>query len=80
MGLSGLGGSGGSMLSGSQQNSGLTPLEKIQEDGSAIRNITRTDFVVQFAWVPIPLTERTDTPVVVEQAVEVVEEAESDSE
>ncbi len=77
---SGDSGMGGAIMSGTQQSSGLTPLEKLQEDGSSVRDITKTEFVVQFAWVPIPLRERTDTPVVVEQAVEVVEEAESDSE
>ena len=76
MGLSGLGGLGAS-TTGRQQGSGLTPLEQIKKDESEVRLITRTDFVVQFAWVPIPLAERSDTPLSAEQNVA---EGESDSE
>ena len=52
----------GATGSGARQPDGLTPLEKLQSEESEAREITRTDFVVQFAWVPIPAADRTDTP------------------
>ncbi|HIF01187.1 MAG TPA: type IV pilus assembly protein PilM [Planctomycetes bacterium] len=69
-GLSGMEGSGGASRIGGQADRGLTPLEEIQKDESEIRTITKTDFVVQFAWVPISLTERSDTPEAAEPAVD----------
>ena len=62
----GLGGGAGGV---GQQQPGLTPLEKLQDEDSEVRMITRTDFRVQFAWVPIPAAERTDTPAAADQAV-----------
>jgi len=63
------GGSGGGyeggpgMAPGGIRKPNLGPIEGgVEEEKNEIKEITKTEFVVQFAWVPVPVSERTETP------------------
>lgn len=55
-------GGAGAGAGGRPAGPGLSPLDKLNEEKSEVRKLTRLDFVVQFAWVPVPVDDRTDEP------------------
>lgn len=49
-------------LAGGAGKPQLGPLDEIEDEKNEVQNLTKTQFVVQFAWVPIAEDERTETP------------------
>ena len=41
---------------------GQGPIDTIEEEKAEVRDIVKTKFVVQFAWVPVAEGDRTDDP------------------
>ncbi|MCA9048461.1 MAG: hypothetical protein KDA89_07015, partial [Planctomycetaceae bacterium] len=58
----GRGGMSGGMGGRGTPGQPLQPLDKIDEEEKETRMVTRTDFVMQFAWIPVPEGERQATP------------------
>lgn len=47
---------------GGNRGQSTAPLDKLTEDKNEVQYLTKTDFVVQFAWVPIPVDAREAQP------------------
>lgn len=51
---------------GTQRGPGVGPVDAIEDDESSVVILEKTQFVVQFAWVPVPEADRQDEPPVVD--------------
>lgn len=65
-GMMGGGQLGGGQMGGASRGPGVGPVDGLEDDESSVVVLKKTTFVVQFAWTPIPESERQADPPVVD--------------